>query len=402
MSSTGFTFQYKPRSEEAWEARRNQQGGTFIGITRDEFKNYSPRKGQNWVRILPPTWPDDQGRLYSDPQYSQRHYGYEIFQHSFIGPQKATLLCLNMMKSKPCPICEYWQELQRQDREDAFQFKPVKRILVWWVDRKDEDAGPQLWAIPWKNDREISLICKDPENGALYHIDNPFEGYDLIFTKEGELTNTNYTGWQLSRRASSIDLKHVEYAVKHPVPTTLLFKGYPEMKAILVGGAAEVDKQVAVAAPVQSVVDQTVSAPAPITVTAPLPQPAPGQSYCYHQATFKGERLACGLPTGHTGEHDYVIGLSNEPTPAPIVQQICEKTFTTRGFKYACGFAANHSGECDFSRELGPVQPAVPTAPAPGTMAAARTTAPTPVTTEAVPSRPLSSRAEALRSRFPQ
>jgi hypothetical protein len=185
-------FQYKKRDAGAWEKRASQQGGDYQGFIVDEAKVYTPKKGDNFVRILPPTFENAD------------HYGIDVWVHYGIGPDRASAICLQKMKNMPCPLCEARARAERGGDEDlAGELKPSRRVMVYMLDRKDEAAGPQVWSMPWTLDREVCKISRDKRTGQVYAIDDPNEGYDLSFEREGEGMMVKYAGIQLSRRPSS-------------------------------------------------------------------------------------------------------------------------------------------------------------------------------------------------------
>lgn len=228
-------FKYRARSSEQLEKRAEQQGGDFQGFISDEFKTYAPKKGDNWIRILPPTWDDP------------AHYGMDVHVHYGIGPDRASAVCIAKQphpttgQLSRCPICEARARAEKAaDEELAKELKPSRRVLVWLLDKREEDKGPQLWAMPWSVDRDIVKISRDKRSGEVYVIDHPDEGYDVMFDKEGEQLQTKYTGMQLARRASSVDSEHLEYIEGAPLPFTLRWRDYDELKTMFDGsGMAE-------------------------------------------------------------------------------------------------------------------------------------------------------------------
>lgn len=219
-------FSYKRRDAAALEKRQNQQGSEFQGFIKDEFKTYSVAKGDNFLRILPPTWADAE------------HYGLDIYVHYGIGPERATALCLSKMKGQRCPICEASVRLEKAgDDEGAKEIKAGKRVLVWMVDRKEEAKGPMIWSMPWTLDRDFAKLARDPRSGEVFYIDDPENGYDISFEKTGEKQQTKYVSMRLARRASSIDQDFIDYIVLSPLPDTLLWRSYDELKTLYEGAS---------------------------------------------------------------------------------------------------------------------------------------------------------------------
>lgn len=318
-------FKYQARSEDAWKKRADQQGSQFDSYTRDEFKNYTLRNGDNIVRVLPPTWENP------------KHYGFDVWVHYSVGPNKGTVLCLNKMKNQKCPVCEAHTRAEMAGREDAKDLKPGRRVLTWVLDRKEE-TSPLLWAMPWTVDREISQVCRDRQTGELYQIDHPEAGFDISFDRTGKDLQTKYSGFQLARRPSSVHEQHLKFIDAHPLPDTLLWRDYDEVKYLFEGEAPEVASSSTPPA-------QEASDPQP-TVKEAAPQKT---TPCDFSTKIKGEKYICLLSAGHKEEHDLAV----EPALALTPQEFCGATIAVRGVTYGCGIIGEgHKGDHDFSREI--------------------------------------------------
>lgn len=358
------SFTYQRRKAEDWDKRSNQQGGNFIGFIKDEVRTFSKKK-DNFVRMLPPTWEDS------------HHYGYDIWVHFSFGPQNATVLCPLKMKNKPCPGCEDYMEAEKAGREDAGKLKPTRRVLVWLINRNDEkEKKPEAWAMPWTLDRDITKICRDKQTGELYYIDDPEAGYDVSFEVQGESEQSKYVGVQLARRSSPVDQVYIDYIMKNPLPSILIWRSYEELAELLTGGAGEVENG---QAPVKD-------------ESRPKQQELKPQAadYCSKTAIFKGETLACANSAGHSGDCDFSREISLASTqPPPQKEEVkgCTHIITVKGRRMGCKLVVGHPADCDFDIDLGPAQ-----------IQAATTASPQP--TAAAEVRPISSRADALRSRF--
>ena len=305
-------FTYKPRSADAWKSRAEQSGSKFAGYALDEFKTYSAKKGSNWIRILPPTWENP------------AHYGLDLWVHFSVGPENGTVICLRKMKNQACPICEEFDKAEAQGKENAKDFKPIRRVLVWLINREDEkEKRPLLWAMGWTVDRDITKICRDRQTGELFQIDHPDSGYDISFDVEGEKPMIKYVGWQIARRSSPVDQAYLDYILKNPLDTVLAWRTYEEVKALLEGGVLESPSAAPApykfetetkAAPVAAAL-VVASAPAPVAAPVAAPALAP-------QAPFVSEWTTehcsiCGkpqytIPTGVTCEAGHINAQSVE------------------------------------------------------------------------------------------
>jgi|SRR5277367_4532199 len=367
-------FTYVPRATEQWTQRAEQTGGSYIGFIKDSIETYSAKK-ENWLRILPPTWPD------------AKHYGFDCWVHYGVGPQNASVLCNLKMYNTPCSVCEAYTKADAEGREDAYEFKATRRVLIWMVDRQDEGDVPVAWASPWTLDRDISKLCKDRQTGELYMIDHPEAGYDITFDREGELPNVKYVGIQIARRPSSVAEKYIEYIIERPLPSLLIKRTYEEVRALFEGAHA-VDtnqpqpgqEQPPVQQPQQQQTSQFPPQPPNLGVQPQFQQPVqvPVQQqpqFCPTQISFQGNHLGCAYQQGHQGPCLFERVLSSAPQVVEVQQPVQQQQPTP------------------------PVTARTPLAPQqPVQQPIQQPTSPGP----ALVSQPGGSRAEALRARFAQ
>lgn len=228
-------FKYRQRTAESMEARAAQQGGDFQGFVKDEFRAFKPQPGDNAIRVLPPTFDNAD------------HWGMEIFVHYDVGPDGATILCPYKMIGERCPICEERARAEKRGAsdEELRDLKAAKRVLIWLVDLKNEDVGVLYWAMPWTADRDLVKACKDRSTGKYYFIDDPENGYDMYFDKEGEKRRTKYTAWQPAKRASSVEPQWLDYIEEHPLDSILVFRDYEEINKLFRGGSDSNDDEAA-------------------------------------------------------------------------------------------------------------------------------------------------------------
>lgn len=228
-AKTESKFKYQPRTTEQLNKRASQSGGMRDSFVSDEFTIYSPKEGDIKLRILPPTWSD-----------SPEHWGFDVYVHYQVGPDNAAYLCLNKMKGEDCPLCEERIKAEKEGEADyAKQLAPTKRVLVWMIDRKNEDAGPLVWAMPWTIDRDICKLSMD-DSGEIIYLDDPDNGYDILFSKEGQGQKTKYIGMQVSRRSTPIGKDQwIDYVIANPLPNVLHYYEYDYIKNIFVGKITE-------------------------------------------------------------------------------------------------------------------------------------------------------------------
>jgi len=220
-------FSYTKRSSEAATKRRSSGGGRFDSTYRDDIKVWKPKEGTNAIRICPPTWEDAE------------HFGFDVWLHSNVGPDEATYPCLKLLFRKKCPCCEEEIAARRAgDSEYAKKLSPYKRVLLWVIDRDNPGEGAQLYPGPQTLDREIlqqSFCRKTHETLA---IDDPYDGYDVEFSRDGKGLNTRYTGVKIDRYSSPLlddddDLSNLlDFLVDNPIPDSVIEYSYEYIKAV--------------------------------------------------------------------------------------------------------------------------------------------------------------------------
>lgn len=77
---------------------------------------------------------------------------FTFYLHPRMGPDNVSIVCPLKTFHKPCPICEYREELKRdkdKTKEEAFEagkpFWPKRRMLWNVIDRTAKDKGIQVW-----------------------------------------------------------------------------------------------------------------------------------------------------------------------------------------------------------------------------------------------------------------
>lgn len=228
-------FTYKKRDANAVKKRSTQGAGNRDNIFKDDYKVFKVTE-ENSIRILPPTW--------EDPE----HYALDIYIHYGIGPDESSFLCLDKVDSdEKCPICEERAKAEAEgDTEYAASLKPTKRPTCYVIDRDNEDEGPMLWAMPWTVDRDLSAQSIDKRTGEVIPLDDPYEGFDVSFSRQGKGMKTKYVGLSIGRHPSeaSDDLDTVlDYIQENPIPDTLDIKDADYISQVFAGHSAAKSKE---------------------------------------------------------------------------------------------------------------------------------------------------------------
>lgn len=233
VRSGSVKFQYKARTPEQVRERAQKQIGGRDSYFTSDVQFFTPREGDNNIRILPPP-----------PDVNWGHYGIGIVVHYAIGSDQSAYLCTARMKDEPCPICEERDRATSSGEEDlADSLRPSFRTAVMVIDRAQEGKGPLLWNIAAGLDKDITKLCIDPASGEILPVDHPEDGYDLNFTREGQGMKTKYKGIQFSRKSSPLSddsdqaeawLKQV---VDHPIDSCFQYYDYDHISKVFAGQA---------------------------------------------------------------------------------------------------------------------------------------------------------------------
>lgn len=227
-------FVYKAPTRETMEGR-SQGGGDWDTWLKRGVPQFKPKAGKHKIRILPQTW---DGASY---------YGYDVWVNYQIGPDKGAYLSLHKMKGTKDPIYEEYAKAKAEGRdEDAKNLAARKRILVWVIDRKAEDQGPQLWSMPVTVDKPLAMLASDTETLGIIDIAHPDEGYDVTFTRVGDGQFTKYEAISIARNPSPISDDEdtanawLDYIMENPVPDQLNFYDYDHIKRAFSGVVEDV------------------------------------------------------------------------------------------------------------------------------------------------------------------
>lgn len=230
-------FKYQRRSKDDVKAAANQRAGNFDSIIKDGFKVYKVREGKNLIRILPPTWED------------ARHYAYTLMVNYGIGADNQSYLSLHHMLNKPDPLEEARRDAAKEgDEKLAKALEAKKRSGVWVIDRFDEEAGAQFFAMPFTLDRDISQMCYDEDSNEAVLVDDPDEGCDVRFYREGKGRNTKYPAAKMKiMKPSPIfededqQAEVLEYITDNPIPDVLNYCSYEHIDGVFGGKAGRDD-----------------------------------------------------------------------------------------------------------------------------------------------------------------
>lgn len=251
-SSSRFVYGKGGRNAEDVSRRAKLSGGTYDRYLSSDVQAFKPREGECTIRILPPTWLDfdEKGKVIENEAFKKygNDWAIDVFIHHNVGPDNGTYLCLDKMRGERCPVCEARRKATDEDEMDALSIS--RRRLAWVIDRDNEKAGPQLWAMPLKQvANEINARSTDKKSGAVLYIDDPENGYDVLLDREGSDKRTKYKGVEIDRDPTPLHDKEdlmdrwLDYIAEHPLPDQLVFFEASHIEKVLFGQVRKRDEE---------------------------------------------------------------------------------------------------------------------------------------------------------------
>ena len=232
---SGFKYRGRDRTVEGVSRRSRQAGGAYDSYLQASLTMYKVKEGENCVRILPPTWED------TDKWGDSWEIGIQI--HYDVGPDKGVYLCSDKMLGDPCPVCDARRDAVDDDEADAL--RPSWRALCWVIDRDSEKAGPQIWSMPITLFREINLRSIDKKTNTPILVDDPEEGFDIVFSREGTGLRTKYTAVEIERDPSplhedeSIQNRWLDYVSDNAISEVMQFYPPEHIEKVLFGKSSK-------------------------------------------------------------------------------------------------------------------------------------------------------------------
>lgn len=237
-----FKYQGRSRKVEDVVRRGKESSGSYDSFLVPGISRYKAKEGDNQIRVLPPPDFGPKKKVTQKKFHDKWGTGWEVMGHLHrkVGPDEGTYLCPKAMLGKPCAVCEARVEA---DAEEADALRVQKRPFCWVIDRDNEKAGPLFWDMPMGVFRDINLRSVDKKTGALILIDDPEEGFDVMFTREGTDMRTKYTAVEIDRDTSPLQENErkmerwLDYINSHPIPDVLNFHDPDHVEKVLFGQA---------------------------------------------------------------------------------------------------------------------------------------------------------------------
>jgi len=171
-----------------------------------------------------------------------KYYERTFFVHRNIGPNEEMMLCPRKTSGGRCPICERKAVLARKDDDDsealAKELEPRQRQLFNLINRKEPDAGIQIWDISYhlfgeELDKSIRASDEDDRWDAFFHLK---DGFTLKVSMEDD----SFSGHAFVR-AGRIDFKKREpyesdmLEQSHCLDELLIELPYDKLKKLYLG-----------------------------------------------------------------------------------------------------------------------------------------------------------------------
>lgn len=230
-----FKYHGHKRTIEDINRYAKEGGGAYDNFLSADVTAFKGKEGDSEIRILPPTWMGDDKLM----DKWGKSWALSIYVHYNVG--SGSYLCRRKMNGDDdeCPICN--MQSQAADEEEARQLQPSRRRLCYVIERGNEKAGPQVWAMPNSVFTDIMNDSQDKKRGTPLLIDHPDEGYDIELGREGTKLNTRWKA-TVVRDPSPIaesekqQDRWLDYVEKHPLTDLLVFHEPDYIEKAMRGG----------------------------------------------------------------------------------------------------------------------------------------------------------------------
>lgn len=199
------------RTEESYNTR--EDSGRYHSIFKEELGiiPWIPTKGEHEIDIIPYEVGENDPRVVTGKLVKgDISYVLPLWIHQGIGVTRDNFVCLTQNYRKPCPICEYVENLRSlpDSEEDLIKDLYAKRRVLYNIvvrdSVKEEEKNIQIMEIAhWFMERHLVGIAKKPREGGFIPFSDPDIGKTIFFERSGAgKDNTNYVRHQfLDRRA---------------------------------------------------------------------------------------------------------------------------------------------------------------------------------------------------------
>jgi len=226
------------RTQESYE--KKDYTGRFTSYIKEEYQSnfWKCQEGDHLIDIIP----FRAGSLFPTvPQPNVRPgdwtYYFEVWDHTNIGQNEASFVCLNRMFNKPCPICEDLKEKRKTGEYEDEELKllnPKRKVMyniIVYDTEKEEKKGVQQWIVAhWFMEKHLVVLAKSPRKGGIIPFPSITQGKSIAFTRRGSgASNTEFLGHKFEDRDYKLDPKVLEMA--KPLDELIIVHSYDEIAA---------------------------------------------------------------------------------------------------------------------------------------------------------------------------
>jgi len=181
--------------------------------TANKGSYWTPIEGRNTIRLLP-TWA------------AEKPFSIKLFQH-YIRAKSQSYACLNKMKGEKCRFCEAFDALNASgDKQRAGAYRPNVRYILQVIDRKNPEAGVQIFNTGATVFKGIASLLDDPDWSNLIDLE---KGTDLIIDRSGAGLDTTYPSIRPRKDPSPAGVKKEDLL---DLEATINWLDYAEMTII--------------------------------------------------------------------------------------------------------------------------------------------------------------------------
>ena len=213
-----------------------KDGGGFKTYISDDCKlpQFYCKEGDHCIDIIPFIAGPDHPNV----EEGNAAYNIDVWAHTYVGPNKRSVLCPARNFDKKCPICEAAEKLQNTEGYDEQALKALfpKRRVVYYIvcydNPKEEAKGVQVWeSSHYTTEANIIAVSRNRRTGGYDAFADPDNGKTIEFEKKGKGVMTRFEGYKLLDRDEPISDEILDQA-SIPLDEFLEMLSYEEIKAI--------------------------------------------------------------------------------------------------------------------------------------------------------------------------
>lgn len=183
---------FRRSTQEERKAAFTNRSNRGVSFLNTDLPLYSPKEGENCIRILPPR-ADDPDSMMLGVSIWMTYYN----KQGYLSP--ATL-----NRHSKDPFREAYTEFKRQNDPRADGMKPVRRTVMFILDLKDSETV-KVWVVPNGVMESVISLARNRGTGEILPIDDAEIGRAIFFDRIGSGLSTKYSGYSLDEDAYPIE-----------------------------------------------------------------------------------------------------------------------------------------------------------------------------------------------------